>query len=144
MFGGHAKHYTSLKTMLMLNDHLCTSLIIGFVMSLTHPLVELILIFFHYMTSTVCFKSMPHIIICSFAHICVSSKIEGVRIPCCAYCIQMQKLNLCTYLGELPNFIYATSLSSSLFYISWCFVWCKWYRENKDVMFVHIVFKCKL
>ena len=99
----------------MLNAHLCTSLVIGFVMSLTHPLVEIIPIFFHYMSSTVSFKSMPHIIICSFAHICVSNKIEGVRIPCCAHCIQMQKSNLCTYLGQLPHFICITNLCSSYY-----------------------------
>ena len=115
--GGHTKHYPSLKTMLMLNAHLCTSLIIGFVMSLTHLLVELILIFFHYMSSTVSFKSMPHIIICSFTHICVSNKIEGVRIPCCAQCIQMQTSNLCTYLGELPSFICITNVCSSYYFI---------------------------
>ena len=34
---GHAKQYHSLKTMLMLNAHPCISLIICFVMPLTHP-----------------------------------------------------------------------------------------------------------
>jgi hypothetical protein len=31
--------------------------------------------------------------------------IEGVRIPCCANCIQIEHAILCTYLGELPHFI---------------------------------------
>ena len=53
----------------------------------------------------------------SFVHGCVLNKVEKVRIPCCAHCIQMQISNLCTYLGELPNFIYNTTLCSSLFYI---------------------------
>jgi hypothetical protein len=30
---------------------------------------------------------------------------EGVRIPCCAHCIQMQHSILCTYLGELSHSI---------------------------------------
>ena len=85
---GHAKHWHSMKTMLMINAHICTSLIICFVMSLTHHLVELILMFFLYICSTICsLQFMPLVIICSFAHICVLNKIEEVRIPCCAHCI---------------------------------------------------------
>ena len=56
---------------------------------------------------------MHLVIICYFSHICVSNKIEGVRIPCCAHCIQMQTSNLCTYLGELPHFICITNLCST-------------------------------
>ena len=89
-------------------------------MCLTHPLVELILIFFHYIYA----QPLVHIkfmhlvtIICYSAHICVSSKIEGVRIPCCAHCIQMQTSNLCTYLGELPRFICITNVCSSYYFI---------------------------
>ena len=41
----------------------------------------------------------------SLALVYALSNIEGVRIPCCAHCIQMQNSNLCTYLGELPHFI---------------------------------------
>ena len=59
----------------------------------------------------------PLAIICSFAHICVSNKIEGVRIPCCAHYIQMQTSNLCTYLGDLPHFICITNLCSSYYFI---------------------------
>ena len=104
--------------MLMLNAHLFTSLIIGFVMSLTHLLVELILTF-----STKCAQSFVYcqsmhlVIIFSFAHICVSNKIEGVRIPCCAHCIQIQQSNLCTYLGEFPHIICITDLCSSYYFI---------------------------
>ena len=36
---------------------------------------------------------------------CVPHIYGGVRIPCCAHCIQMQNFNLCTYLGDLPHFI---------------------------------------
>ena len=50
----------------------------------------------------------------SFVHGCVLNKVEEVRIPCYAHCIQMQISNLCTYLGELPNFIYNISMCSSL------------------------------
>ena len=104
----------------MLNAHLFTSLTIGFFMSLTHPLVELILIFFHYIyAQPLVYIKFMHLvtIICYSAHICVSSKIEGVRIPCCAHCIQMQTSNLCTYLGELPRFICITNVCSSYYFI---------------------------
>ena len=40
VLGGHAKQYRSLKTMLMLNAHLCVSLIICFLMSPTHHMVD--------------------------------------------------------------------------------------------------------
>ena len=55
VLGGHAKQYRSLKTMLMLNAHLCASLIICFLMSPTHHLVEHFLKMFHFFV----FNHMP-------------------------------------------------------------------------------------
>ena len=104
----------------MLNAHLYISLIICLVMSLSlsHCQDELILIFsITYAQPFVHSKFMHLVIICSFPHICVSNKLEGVRIPCCAHCIQIQKSNLCMYLGELPQFICITNLCSSYYFI---------------------------
>jgi hypothetical protein len=102
---GHTKQYHSLKTMLILNDHFCTSLIICFVLLLSHILVvESAIMLSLTCRSTICF---------SFAHSCVISKIEKMRIPCCAHCIHIQKPNLCMYLRDLPNFIYSITLCLS-------------------------------
>ena len=109
-----------MKTMLMLNAHLGISLIICFVMSLSHILLgwTYSYISITYAQPFVHIKFMHLVtIICSLAHICVSSKIEGVMIPCCAHCIQMQTSNLCTYLGELPRFICITNVCSSYYFI---------------------------
>jgi hypothetical protein len=89
---GHTKQYHSLKTMLILNDHFCTSLIICFVLLLSHILVvESAIMLSLTCRSTICF---------SFAHSCVISKIEKMRIPCCAHCIHIQKPNVALTLGN--------------------------------------------
>lgn len=111
---GHTKQYHSLKTMLVLNDHFCTSLIICFVLLLSHILVvESAIMLSLTCHSTICFLQILCLGIFSFAHSCVISKIEKIRIPCCAHCIHIKKPNLCMYLGDLPNFIYSTTLCLS-------------------------------
>ena len=100
VLGSHVKHSHSLKTMLMLNAHPCISLIRCFSMPLTHSWLSQFLCFLFSCCSTIWLLQ----VLCLFP-ICALSNIEGVRIPCCAHCIQMQNSNLCTYLGELPHFI---------------------------------------
>lgn len=80
----------------------------------------------------------------SIPNVCVLNGNEGVRIPCYAYCIQMQHFNLCMYLGELPHFIEDTILWWSLEFDSLGILCFEWYYGSDDSMFVHFILQCKL